>query len=94
MQHISSLLIHGLKDPATIAHRSLKTPIFETASFDFASAEDVEKSFNGTADTYAYSRVTNPTVDELQNRLKIFSGAGQVLCVASGMAAIDRKSVV
>lgn len=89
MQHISSLLIHGLKDPATIAHRSLKTPIFETASFDFASAEDVEKSFNGTADTYAYSRVTNPTVDELQNRLKIFSGAGQALCVASGMAAIS-----
>src|SRR5690606_37446318 len=89
MRHISSLLIHGSRETSSTPHRSLKTPIYETASFDFESAEDAEKSFMGLNDSHAYSRISNPTVTELQERLKLFSGAEQVLCVASGMAAIS-----
>lgn len=89
MRHISSLLIHGSGETSSTPHRSLKTPIYETASFDFESAEDAEKSFMGLNDSHAYSRISNPTVTELQERLKLFSGAEQVLCVASGMAAIS-----
>ena len=89
MRHISSLLIHGSGETSSTPHRSLKTPIYETASFDFESAEDAEKSFMGLTDSHAYSRISNPTVTELQERLKLFSGAEQVLCVASGMAAIS-----
>ncbi len=90
MQHISSRLIHGLPDSqASDFNRSLKTPIYESASFDFETAEDAEKAFTGETDAFAYSRISNPTVTELQNRLKLFSNAEQCLCVSSGMAAIS-----
>jgi O-acetylhomoserine (thiol)-lyase len=90
MQHISSRLIHGLSisQPADL-NRSLKTPIYESASFDFETAEEAEKAFTGESDAFAYSRISNPTVAELQNRLKLFSNAEQCLCVSSGMAAIS-----
>jgi O-acetylhomoserine (thiol)-lyase len=90
MQHISSRLIHGKRLPEESAfHRSLKTPIFESASFDFATAEEAENAFTGASDAFAYSRISNPTVSELQDRLKVFSNAEHCLCVASGMAAIS-----
>jgi len=90
MDHISSLLIHGLKNSSPIDfNHSLKTPIYETASFDFETAEDAEKAFTGETNDFAYSRISNPTVTELQNRLKLFSNAKQCLCVSSGMAAIS-----
>lgn len=90
MQHISSRLIHGLPDSqSSDLNRSLKTPIYETASFDFETSEDAEKAFTGESDAFAYSRISNPTVTELQNRLKWFSNAEQCLCVSSGMAAIS-----
>lgn len=90
MQHISSRLIHGsTASPSSDPHRSLKTPIYESASFDFETAEDAEKAFTGESDAFAYSRISNPTVSELQNRLKLFSNAEQCLCVSSGMAAIS-----
>ncbi|GAO30270.1 PLP-dependent transferase [Geofilum rubicundum] len=90
MQHISSRLIHGQtpQKDATF-NRSLKTPIFESASFDFATAEEAENAFTGASEAFAYSRISNPTVTELQNRLKVFSNAEHCLCVASGMAAIS-----
>lgn len=90
MQHISSKLIHGIPDNSdNINHRSLKTPIYETASFDFESTEEMERAFKGESDAFTYSRITNPTVSELEKRLKLFSGAAHCLCVSSGMAAIS-----
>ena len=90
MQHISSKLIHGIPDNSdNINHRSLKTPIYETASFDFETTEEMESAFKGESDAFTYSRITNPTVSELEKRLKLFGGAAHCLCVSSGMAAIS-----
>lgn len=90
MQHISSKLIHGKLDNDTADnHRSLKTPIYETASFDFKNSEEMEDAFKGNSDAFAYSRISNPTVSELQQRLKVLSGSEDTLCMSSGMAAIS-----
>ncbi len=90
MKHVSSKLIHGLgSQPGNKNFRSLKTPVYETASFDFESAEQVEAAFKGETDAYAYSRITNPTVSELEIRLKLLSDAEHCLCVSSGMAAVS-----
>jgi len=89
MKHISSKLIHGNPDPLSqLNHRSLKIPVYETASYDFETAEQVEAAFRGESDAYTYSRITNPTVRELESRLCLLSEAEQCLCVSSGMAAI------
>lgn len=90
MQHISSKLIHGnIENKITDSHKCLKTPIYQAASFDFDNSSDMEKAFRGENDSFTYSRISNPTVTELQNRLNVLSSAQNTLCVSSGMAAIS-----
>lgn len=90
MRHLSSLLIHGNKIPVkNDKFNCLKTPIYQSASFDFDNSIEMENAFMGVSDAYTYSRISNPTVDELQERLKTLSGAEDAICVSSGMAAIS-----
>lgn len=94
MKHISSRLIHGNPDKQPLnSYRGLKTPVYEAASFDFESAEELERAFRGEIEAFTYSRVSNPTVAELEVRLRDFSGAQQCLCVSSGMAAISNALI-
>jgi O-acetylhomoserine (thiol)-lyase len=94
MDGISSKLIHGeINSKKKDTFRSLKTPIYDTASYDFENAAEMEQTFRGNTDAYIYSRITNPTVSELQDRMKLFSGAENALCVSSGMAAISNAVV-
>jgi len=87
MKKLNTRLIHGeSKSPEAL--RSLKTPVYDAASFDFETAEAVEDAFTGRTDAYMYSRIANPTVRELENRLKVLANAEDCLCVGSGMAAI------
>lgn len=87
MKGINSKLIHGR--PTQDPHRSLKPAVYETAAYDFATAEEVEAAFTGKTDAYMYSRIANPTVRELENRLQTLAGAEACICVSSGMAAIS-----
>ena len=90
MKGFNSKLIHGIIDNTSNQNfRSLKTPIYDTASYDFKNAEELEDAFHGRGNHFAYSRTANPTVAELQNRLKTMSNAQHCLCVSSGMFAIS-----
>lgn len=90
MNGISTKLIHGADHgDCQLEHRSLKTPIYQAASYDFEDSESIEQAFLGNKDAFVYSRVSNPTVRELENRLKVLAGAEYSLCVSSGMAAIS-----
>ena len=73
------------KDP----HRALKMPVYETSAYEFESSQDIEKAFNGQKPAHAYSRVSNPTVAELEDRLADLAEASGCLCVSSGMAAVS-----
>lgn len=89
MKGLASKLIHGDIESQKDVHRSLKTPIYESNAFDFASAEDIEAQFLGKKDAYAYSRSANPTVSELEKRLCMLSNSDSAIAVSSGMAAIS-----
>ncbi len=90
MKGFNSKLIHGdLNNDSYQNFRSLKTPIYDTASYDFKNAQELEDAFHGRGKHFAYSRTANPTVAELQNRLKVMSNAQHCLCVSSGMFAIS-----
>lgn len=90
MKGINSKLIHGdLTKVNPDPHRCLKTPVYEAASFDFDSAEAVEAAFMGRSDAFMYTRVSNPTVRELETRLMLLSGSKSGMCTSSGMAAIS-----
>jgi cystathionine beta-lyase/cystathionine gamma-synthase len=80
-------LIHGGERPADSASRSLTTPIYETSTFVFKSAADVERYQQGTLPAYLYSRYENPTVVAAEEKLAAADEAEMALAFSSGMAA-------
>ena len=63
-------------------------PIFATSSFIFESAADAAARFKGPEPSNVYSRYTNPTVRNFEERIALLEGAEQAVATASGMAAI------
>lgn len=74
-------------DPATGARQ---TPIYQTTAYVFRDAEHAAALFNLQEVGYIYSRLTNPTVAVLQERIATLEGGVGAVCCSSG----DRKSVV
>jgi cystathionine beta-lyase/cystathionine gamma-synthase len=71
------------------AAASLTTPIYETSTFVFESAADVQRYADGTTPGYLYSRYDNPTVVAVERKLAAVDGAEASLVFSSGMAAIS-----
>lgn len=63
-------------------------PIFTTSSFIFESAADAAARFKGPEPSNVYSRYTNPTVRNFEERIAALEGAEQAVATASGMSAI------
>lgn len=68
---------------------SLVPPLFQTSTFTFPTAEVGEKRFAGETDGYIYSRLGNPTVNVLQERIAVLEGGEAALAFSSGMAAVS-----
>lgn len=66
-------------------------PIYRNAAFEFPTAESIALAFQNREEvaSHMYSRITNPTVEYLEQKIKTASGANSVMMVASGMAAIS-----
>ena len=81
-----TLAIHAgqIPDAATGA-RAL--PIYQTTSFVFDSAEHAASLFNLQTFGNVYSRLSNPTVAALEERVAALEGGRAGLAAASGMAA-------
>jgi O-acetylhomoserine (thiol)-lyase len=63
-------------------------PIYQTVAYAFDSAEHGAALFDHKADGYRYSRISNPTVSVLEQRIAALEGGLGALCVSSGQAAI------
>ena len=71
-------------DPATGARQ---TPIYQTTAYVFRDADHAAALFNLQEVGYIYSRLTNPTVAALQERVATLEGGAGAVCVSSGHAA-------
>ena len=71
-------------DPATGARQ---TPIYQTTAYVFRDAEHAAALFNLQEVGYIYSRLTNPTVAVLQERVATLEGGVGAVCCSSGHAA-------
>ena len=80
-------LIHEGERPSDSGPLSLTTPIYETSTFVFDSAADVERYQDGTRRAFLYSRYENPTVVATEEKLAVADGAEMSLAFSSGMAA-------
>jgi O-acetylhomoserine (thiol)-lyase len=62
-------------------------PIYQTTSFVFPDTDTAASIFNLERGGHAYSRITNPTVGVLEQRIAALEGGSAAVCTASGMAA-------
>ncbi len=70
-------------------HGSLHMPVYDNVAFEFATAEELELAFQGKKPAHMYSRISNPTVEHLEQKIKALTDAAGVLALSSGMAAIS-----
>ncbi len=71
-------------DPATGARQ---TPIYQTTAYVFRDADHAAALFNLQEVGYIYSRLTNPTVAVLAERIAALEGGQGAVCCSSGHAA-------
>jgi len=71
------------------AHKALQIPVYQTVAFEFDTAEEMEAAFTGKTADHCYSRISNPTVQFFEDRVKQVTGAYSVTAMNSGMAAIS-----
>lgn len=68
---------------------SLAPPLFQTSTFTFETAEQGARRFAGEEDGFIYSRLGNPTVAMLEERMAAIEKGEKALAFASGMAAVS-----
>lgn len=86
MPEFDTLQIHAgtEPDPATGARQ---VPIYQTTAYVFKDADHAARLFGLQEVGYIYSRLTNPTVSALQNRIAALEGGAGAVCCSSGHAA-------
>ncbi|MFN3591559.1 MAG: O-acetylhomoserine aminocarboxypropyltransferase/cysteine synthase family protein, partial [Thermaurantiacus sp.] len=84
--HPETLVLHAgwRADPTT---GSVAVPIHQTTSYQFRSTEHAANLFALKELGNIYTRIMNPTVDVLEQRLAALEGGAAALCLASGQAA-------
>ncbi|WP_040978176.1 O-acetylhomoserine aminocarboxypropyltransferase/cysteine synthase family protein [Oceanobacillus jeddahense] len=86
-QQDETILLHGgqVPDPATGARA---VPIYQTTSYVFRDTEHAQNLFGLAEPGNIYTRIMNPTVDTLEQRIAQLEDGVGALGVSSGMAAI------
>ncbi|MEW5251183.1 trans-sulfuration enzyme family protein [Microbulbifer sp. 2201CG32-9] len=86
--NIETNAIHGGK-PSQGEHGPLSTPIYQTSTFVFDDVQQGADRFAGDAHGHIYSRLGNPTVDELEARMAILEETEAAAAFGSGMGAVS-----
>jgi O-acetylhomoserine (thiol)-lyase len=69
-------------------HGAVNPPIYQSAGFAHPNPDDLEDLFNGRAFGHVYSRISNPTITELERRITYLESGVGAVAMASGLAAI------
>jgi methionine-gamma-lyase len=97
MRPESLMMSHGYKP--SLSEGAIKCPIFQTSTFVFNKAEEGKRFFEiayglkekekGEEMGLIYSRLNNPDLEILENRLCLWDGAEDCAVFESGMSAIS-----
>jgi len=87
MQGFATRCVHAGQHPDPLTG-SLATPLYQTSTFVFASAEQGAARFAGEEPGYIYTRLGNPTVAALEAKVADLERGEAGLAFASGMGAI------
>ncbi len=82
---IETQCLHAGYEPGNGETRVL--PIYQSTTYKYDSTEHVGKLFDLTADGHMYSRISNPTVAAVEQKIAALEGGVGALCTTSGQAA-------
>lgn len=68
---------------------SAVTPIYQTSTFSFKNAEHGAKCFSGESDGFIYTRLGNPTINDLEKTVAELENGFGGIATSSGMAAVN-----
>lgn len=63
-------------------------PIYQSTTYRYDNTDEIGKLFDLTADGHMYSRISNPTVAAVEDKIASLEGGVGALCTTSGQAAI------
>ncbi|MDR0744329.1 MAG: PLP-dependent transferase [Tannerella sp.] len=84
-----STRVIGCKYVTPDAYGAINYPVYRNAAFEFADSKAIAEAFQFRTDLHTYSRISNPTVTNFEEKVKAASGADNAMALASGMAAIS-----
>ncbi|MGI2124724.1 methionine gamma-lyase [Shewanella baltica] len=87
MWKAATQVIHGGHERE--AFGALVTPLYQSATFVFESAQQGGERFAGNEPGYIYTRLGNPTTAEFERKMAILEGAEAAAATASGMGAVS-----
>ena len=82
-----TLSLHAGQHPDPVTG-SRAVPIYQTTSYVFQDADHAAALFNLERAGHIYTRISNPTIAVLEERLAALEGGVGAVCTASGMAAL------
>jgi cystathionine beta-lyase/cystathionine gamma-synthase len=82
----STQAIHGRKDPI---FRSAVYPIFQTSAFGVEETRDWQRYIDGDPEFFVYTRTSNPTIRNAEEKLAALENMDDAVLFSSGMAAIS-----
>lgn len=85
--HFATKAIHAGQHPDE-THGALATPIFQTSTFCFETAEEGGAKFGKEIPGYVYTRSGNPTTRALEEKLAAIEECEDGVATASGLGAI------
>ncbi len=83
----NSTSVHGVWECDPLG--SVTTPIYQTSTFSFESAEHGADCFAGESDGFIYTRIGNPTIAEFEATIAALENGYNGIAVSSGMAAVN-----
>ncbi|MCD8018219.1 MAG: aminotransferase class I/II-fold pyridoxal phosphate-dependent enzyme [Clostridiales bacterium] len=84
-------LLHGNRISGNQGERTIDAtlpPIVQSSAFAKDSAADMEKIFHNQKPGHSYTRISNPTVAEFEQRMTVLEGGRASIACSSGMAAL------
>ena len=84
--------VHAGQTPDETGSRA--PPLYQTTSYVFPDAEDAAERYALESEADVYSRISNPTVSTLEDRLASLEGGVAAVATNAGMGAIDAITTV
>ena len=91
---LSTRSVHAGQEAPDAATGARAPPLYQTTSYVFEDADRAADLYALDAEDHIYSRISNPTVQTLEERLASLEGGTGAVATASGMAALDAATLV